>query len=125
MLHVAMLYKFSIRSSQYDQGKKTIYTWYMIVFSLVRLGMLMPYRYTDREFKTFSNVRWIVLFIMEIIGAAMFFFFTHVKGSNTFACCLIDCICLISMFFIYKINEASRTQDADNKEPLLKCLNVS
>jgi hypothetical protein len=55
----------------------------------------------------------------------MFFFFEKVKGSNTFANCLIDCICLVSMFVIYKINEAANSQGADNREPLLKCIHVS
>jgi L-asparagine transporter-like permease len=119
-----MLYKYKVHKSATDQDKKVIYSWYMIVYSLVRLKMLMPYRSVDQHYEVFSNVKWIVLFVLEILGAAFFFAFERVKGSNTFACCLIDCICLISMFTIYKINEASSSQQPDNKVPLLKCLHL-
>jgi hypothetical protein len=107
MLHLCMLIKYQIKPSETDQGKKTMYTLYMIVFCLVRLALLMPYRTASRENKVFGNTRWLVLFILEILGGISFFFYKRVSGSNTFACCLIDSICLISMFFIYKINEAA------------------
>jgi len=119
-----MLIKYTIHPSTTDQDKKTIYSWYMIVFSLIRCKCLLPYRTDDRQFEVFSNVRWIVLLLLELIGAAFFFAFERVKGSNTFGCCLFDCICLISMFFIYKINEAASSQQPDNKVPLLNCLHL-
>lgn len=62
---------------------------------------------------------------MEIIGAAMFIFFKHVKGSNTLACYLIDFICLLSMFAIYKMNEKATSQSEYSKEPFMKCIYVA
>ena len=124
-LHLLMLYKYQIKPSEQDQNKKTSYTIYMLVFSIIRLVLLMPYRSADRQFTEFANWRWITVFIFELLGAISFFFFKRVRGSNTFACCLIDSICLISMFFIYKINEAANANPPENKQPLLKCLNVS
>jgi len=87
----------------------------MIVFSLIRLALLMPYRASDRKFIEFSNIKWIILLSMELVGAIFFLFFKRVKGSNTFSCCLIDSICLIAMFIIYKINEAASIKPEENK----------
>jgi len=75
----------------------------------------MPYRASDRKFIEFSNIKWIILLSMELVGAIFFLFFKRVKGSNTFSCCLIDSICLIAMFIIYKINEAASIKPEDNK----------
>ena len=93
---------------------KYIYTSYMIVFSIIRLALLMPYRTADRKYNQFGNVRWIILFAFELIGAGMFLFFKRVKGSNTFSTCLIDCICLFSQLVIYKVNEAANAKPDAN-----------
>ena len=124
MLHSFMLYKYTIHKPETDYMMKVIYACYMIVFSLIRLIMLMPYRSADQQYTSFSKTRWIVLFVLEFIGAALFFAFKEVKGSNTFACCLIDSICLIYMFFIYKQNEIACSKSADKRVPLLRCLRL-
>jgi cytochrome bd-type quinol oxidase subunit 2 len=124
-LHCWMIQKYSIKPSTTDQGLKYAYSIYMIVFSLIRLVLLMPYRASDRTFIEFSNIKWIILFVMEIVGAVFFLFFKRIKGSNTFSCCMIDSICLIGMFLLYKINEAASAKPEEIKQPLLKCINVS
>ena len=103
--HCWLLNKYIKKPSKDDADKKMTYTCFMIGFSLLRLFFLMPYKTSDRRFNVISNCKWMTLLILETVGAAFFLTFNRVATSNTFASCLIDSLCLLSSFFIYKINE--------------------
>jgi hypothetical protein len=51
---------------------------------------------------------------LEFVGAIPFFFFKYVLGSKNFNAYLIDLMCLLGMFFIYKMNEMANTRSGDN-----------
>lgn len=83
----------------------------MVLFSIIRLVLCMPYRYANRSHKVIGTKTWIALFVLEVIGACFMFGFKHIKGSNTFGSCLIDTITLFGMFVMYKIEETRRAGD--------------
>lgn len=114
VVHSAMLYKYTLRPSDHDQTKKTGLTIYMIILSLVRIVLLQPYKQANRKLMTFSPIRWIVLFVLEVAALIPFFTFTYIIGNNTFACWQLDFMCLLGMYFIYKMNEVANTRSSDN-----------
>ena len=123
-LHIWLLHKYTHKPSSDDQTKKTMYSWYMVIVALLRIVLLMPYRNSNRTYPKISNARWIILFALEFAGAGYFFTFSRVKGSNTFSSCLIDSICLISMFVIYRLNQAKTAVVNDNEAPLMASIKI-
>lgn len=99
-IQIEMITKHIMYPDKTDPDKvfKQVYSIYMLVFNVLRLCILMPYRNPDRTYTQFSLYKWGLVFFLELIGASLFFFMSEVKGTNTFASCLIDVITLFSMY---------------------------
>jgi len=104
-MHIWFVIKHAMIPSKEDNDMKQIYSSYMVMFNLIRLYLVMPYRSADRSYRTITDKAWAILFILEIIGASMIFAFKNIKGSNTFSASLIDALSLFGQLIIYKSNE--------------------
>jgi len=51
---------------------------------------------------------------LEALAIIPFFMFSYVIGNMTFACYQMDFMCLLGMYFIYKLNEASKSRSSES-----------
>lgn len=114
-LHIWILTKHMAIPSKVDNTLKEVFSGYMIVFSLIRMMCLMPYRYNDRTFKVIDNKIWGCMFLLELVGAIFIVFMHNISGSNTFASQIIDTIGMIFMFALYKYNMAANEEPPENR----------
>jgi hypothetical protein len=121
-LHIEILTKHLAVPSKNNNTLKEAFSAYMIIFSLVRMGCLMPLRYSDRKYKKVDIRIWICLFVLEALGSLMMLLMDNIKGSNTFASQIIDAVSMVAMFIIYKYHIAAQEEPPDSQQPLLRCL---